>query len=712
MNRCFHPTLATARRIATAAAALAGLLLAAPSARAGTSIYVSPSSDASAMPTGWNACGFYNNHQPALHRNLVDSEGNATSVGLLVMSPAVGQWKNASSTFIGDAAEFEPGRSAGNGLCAAFAESGTYAWADQEARMRVRAIGLDPARLYEFSFAAQRYGSEHDSVRYDVAGANAGSASLVMGGNVRAVARVPGIAPLPDGSVEFTVQAADDSANAAKWAYLTALKIEEMDALAAQDIYVDAYPSVSSASKTWNGLVKGTGAPLLDAEGRTTHVWLETDIDPGAYNGNATDTLTGDAAEFDEARAGSNLQPYFTSTKTITVRGLYPDCTYSFAFVASRNNSDTSTRYDTDFVVSGATSGSASLDARSNTSRIARIDGIRPDEFGTATVTISKGAGNTTAYTYLTAFRISRETMTSGDHAVSVSATAGGSVSATVGGAASAPARYLADSETMVASAAPAAGYRFVGWTSPGHATASANPLSIPGTASAAWTAVFERDSAYESKTMYLCLTGTAGSDTKTWNSVSNATFFCRGASQGPFRTSDRIVTDIALATVQPFGLYPDGREPVNGASSSALTGDAADFNAARANNVNYFTQIQWYSESNTNRAYVAYDVTGLKPGRPYTFRFVGSRMGVTDNRSARYWCEGRNAAMATLDAANNTANVATCADVVADEDGTIRMVFSPAPANSNAYLFTHHNALSITGDLPLFRPGTVVTFR
>ncbi|MBQ6248479.1 MAG: hypothetical protein IJK04_16540 [Kiritimatiellae bacterium] len=136
-------------------------------AQAGTAIYISPSTKT--MPTGWNGLDMVNGHAPILHKNLVDSEGNATSVGLLVMSPALGPWNNAGTAFTGDAAEFEPGRSAGSGCCAAMCAQGTsgYGLDDQEAFIRARVTGLDPAKLYEFSFVAQRYSSNDDDSARD-----------------------------------------------------------------------------------------------------------------------------------------------------------------------------------------------------------------------------------------------------------------------------------------------------------------------------------------------------------------------------------------------------------------------------------------------------------------------------------------------------------------------------------------------------------------
>ncbi len=683
-------------------------------AQAGTAIYISPSTKT--MPTGWNGLDMVNSHAPILHKNLVDSEGNATSVGLLVMSPALGPWNNAGTAFTGDAAEFEPGRSAGSGCCAAMCAQGTsgYGLDDQEAFIRARVTGLDPAKLYEFSFVAQRYSSnDDDSARYTVVGANRGAASLLMKTNTTHVARIPGIAPLPDGSAEFTVVAADANTTSAKWAYLSAMKIEEMDALAAQDIYIDTFTLPSSSSQTWNLLGLGSSAPTLlkDALGNATHVSMGAL--PKQNNGNTGLTFTGDAAEFDKARNGGQI--YLSQTTTTTVSGLYPNCTYSFTFVACRANrtGDSATACAaTDYTVTGATTGTASLDAYNNASSVAKVTGIRPDEYGNATITIALGAGNNLGYAYLLAMKISRETMTSGDHAVAVAATDGGSVSATVGGEASDLARYLSASDTMVATATPAAGYRFVGWTSPGAATATANPLTIPGTSSATWTAVFEKDAAYPSEALYLALDGQPVAPTKIWNTASNETFYSRGAVQTGFRTSDNIPTDISLVTVQPFGLYPNGNKP-SSTFQGTLTGDAADFNDGYSDYKWFhglWVQIQW--NGNTNRAYVAYDVAGLKPNRPYTFRFFGYRASVSDNRSARYWCEGQNAVMATLNPLNNTTQVATCADVVPDADGIVHMVFSPAPANNNVNLFTYHHMLSISGDLPLAVSGTVITFR
>lgn len=689
------------------AAAMAAVTIAA-SASAGTTIQIHPARTA-AVPVGWNNCVFATN-APALYKNLKDSTGTATEVSLFVLAPAPNSnwgW-SASSTFTGDAAEFEEARKVSSGSITAYSTDPDLDSASTDACIRARVMGLDPDKLYEFRFigsvSTAVAGADY-STRYSVFGATDGSAVLDANGNTTQIARVSDIAPLPDGSVEFTVAGTESNTDDRRRGFLSAMKIVETDS----DIYVDPCGTPGSDSKTWNyngntAWVK-TISNLKDASGRTTGISV-AQAGSGSYNQHAALTFTGDAAPFNAARTGSGnsdrSSSWFsgTATPTITVSGLDPTATYSFAFIGCRTNSNTSANYSTAYTVTGATSGTDTIDCRNNTSAIATVSGISPKADGTAVISIARGSGSTQTYFFLTAYRISPDRV----KAVAVRATPGGSVSATVGGAASANSRLLASDESLVATATPDSGYRFVCWTSPNSATTqTANPLTIPGTASATWTAVFEKTAAYTPKTVYIDAYGTPtpGSDSKTWNAFGSAAW-TRGAEAGPFLASDGSQAyGAALRSVHVGG------QDVNSNATSPFTGDAKDFDAARTgasseSNRSLYFGYSWGSKN----AFFAYDLTGLKPGRPYTLRFVGTQMNATsDDRVVRYRCEGANVVQDSINTSKNTTKVATCANVVPDADGTIHIDISPDPANTSSSLFGYLTAFSIEGDFSVEPP-------
>ena len=694
--------------------ALSAAAFGALTAFGGRTFYISPTSQGT-LPTGWNKCPFViSKSQPKLFTDLIDSEGNATDVKLFLMIPATANYPNSTRPFTGEAAEFEPMRSVVNNQSVCSTDPKVSDLGLAESCIRARFEGLDPTKLYAFTFAAQRADGNVDelSARYTVNGANSGAIVMNAHNCTNRVAVLPGIAPLPDGSIEFSVEAAESNTYWKRFGYLTGLKLEEMDDLGAEEIFIDARVAPVSPAWTWNTVPMQTKASyrnLLDRNGNPTRVGIDVEEATGiGSNGNATLDLTGDAAEFNDARVGSNAQLYFNKTShgRATVSGLYPNCTYSFTFVASRKDSDTSKIYTTKYTVTGANGGSSTLDARSNVSNVARVSGIRPTERGEAVIDIDPGDDCNVSWFYIMAFKITRETRYSSDmRAMTVDATAGGSVSATVDGMATNCACYLSADKTLVATATPDAGYRFVGWTSSfTNATVTTNPFTISAAQSATWTAVFEQDSAYVRKTAFIDAHETPANDGKTWNLFGDAKYGWN-QMQGPLVASDGSASAVALRTILPFGMRStDSGKPVNNnatASGVTFTGDAAEFEAARKNNRSLYIQISGSGAvaNVTNRGVVAYDVIGLKPGHPYTFRFAAARDG-SGAREGLYRAIGQNRVTASLEPMGNSTEVAKVADVLPDENGTIRLEILSGPNNANAPRFVYLTAFSIEGDL------------
>ena len=680
---------------------------------AGRAFYISPTSQGT-LPTGWNKCPFViSKSQPKMFTGLVDSEGNATDVKLFLMIPATANYANSTRPFTGEAAEFEPMRSVVNNQSVCSTDPKVSELGLAESCIRARFEGLDPTKLYAFTFAAQRINGNTDdlSARYTVNGANSGAIIMNAYNCTNRVARLPGIAPLPDGSIEFSVEAAESNTYWKRFGYLTGLKLEEMDDLGDEDIYIDARTAPVSPSWTWNTVPmqsKGSYRGLLDRNGNQTRIGIDVAAASGSGNNSATLDLTGDAAEFNDARASNNAQVYFNKSShgRATVLGLYPNCTYSFTFVASRADNDATKIYTTKYTVTGANSGSSTLDARNNATNVARVGGIRPTERGEAVIDIDPGDDCNVSWFYIMAFKITRETRYSSDmRAMTVDATAGGSVSATVAGMTTNTTCYLPADKTLVATATPDAGYRFVGWTSSfTNATVTTNPFTISAAQSATWTAVFEQDVAYTRKTAYIDAHETPANDGKTWNLFDDAKYGWN-QMQGPLVASDGSVSAVALRTILPFGMRStDSALPVNNnatASGVTFTGDAAEFEAARRGNRSLYIQISGSGAVGnvTNRGVVAYDVVGLKPGRPYTFRFAAARDG-SGAREGLYRAIGQNRVTASLEPMGNSTQVAKVADVLPDENGTIRLEILSGPNNANGARFVYLTAFSIEGDL------------
>jgi len=91
-----------------------------------------------------------------------------------------------------------------------------------------------------------------------------------------------------------------------------------------------------------------------------------------------------------------------------------------------------------------------------------------------------------------------------------------------------------------------------------------------------------------------------------------------------------------------------------------------------------------------------AFKFTGLNPGGVYTLTFFAARSGVGDNRETRYTATGATTNFADLDAANNTNNLATVANLRPDSNGEIRIELASGPNNNNANHFTYLGVLRL----------------
>ena len=898
------------KKVMAGLAATALSVVGALTSLAGQKIYIY-SAGGTAL-AGWNKISLYNSHQPRLAKALVDSENQPTGVSLFLMTPAVAYYGNSTGAFIGEAAEFEVARSESGGLASCSTDptkddSGLAAdfRGYHEENIRGRFEGLNPDKLYEFTFVGQRNtGSEDMSTRYTVIGVNTASSVLNTAKNTTKVARLSCIAPRPDGSVEFTVAAAESNTYWMRFGYINAIKVEEMDAaVGAEDIFISVCkdPDNPSAVNTWNYLKCASNFSdhncwlMKNAAGEPTGVSISSSGWATENTGGVTTPYTGDAAEFEELRNGGSKFLYVANSAvlTLTVRGLLPDAAYDFTLLPSRPaNWSTTTCCDTTCTVTGLNSGSGTVNAQQNFTKVVKVDGIKAKADGTVTIAVSAGSANNSGYFNLVGLKIHRQPFyREGDRRVEVNATAGGSVSAIVDADGSIPdedifistckdpdnlyavnfwnrlkctssgntcsaknaageatgvsisnsgsgaentggvttpytgdaaefeelrnggsqfiyinaakmtltvrglypettydftllpsrpaswskttcwnttctvtgensgggtvdaqqnftkvvkvegirpkadgtvtidvakgggnnsgyyaltglkihrhgfrlpssnGRYLGANDTMEVAATPSAGYRFVGWTSSWtDDMVKDNPLKVTGEKHAVWTAVFEKEGDYTAKTVYFDVYGTPSDAAKTWNTLPES-WYRYNQVRGGFRASDGSSSSIGIKAIRAWGLYPDGGKPLNGDNSRPFTGDLADFEPARADHWNLWMQIGW-TGSVENRAFVAYEICGLRPGRKYRFRFAAARHGAGDNREGIFRCVGENTVNAVVNAAGNTSKAAVCDGVVADANGVIRLDIMPSARNDNGNRFFHLVAFSVEGEV------------
>ena len=91
------------------------------------------------------------------------------------------------------------------------------------------------------------------------------------------------------------------------------------------------------------------------------------------------------------------------------------------------------------------------------------------------------------------------------------------------------------------------------------------------------------------------------------------------------------------------------------------------------------------------------FNLSGLNVDKQYDFNFFSSRTNVTDNRETTFTVIGENQGSSSVDAANNTSNLATVMGIKPKTDGTITISIGAGANNSNEYKFFYLNAMVIS---------------
>lgn len=157
----------------------------------------------------------------------------------------------------------------------------------------------------------------------------------------------------------------------------------------------------TSASSPWNNMSSNPLTSLVDSNGETTGVGVNFVQTPWIthYDGAVTGNNTG-------VYPDNVLQDYYffgyygvPSTIDVDVTGLDPEKTYNFTFFAGSDWTGVTNNGTTNYTIGTTT---VSLAVQDNTSEVARIKAVTPDESGTIRFTMTKASG--TAVGYLNAF--------------------------------------------------------------------------------------------------------------------------------------------------------------------------------------------------------------------------------------------------------------------------------------------------------------------
>lgn len=133
-----------------------------------------------------------------------------------------------------------------------------------------------------------------------------------------------------------------------------------------------------------------------------------------------------------------------------------------------------------------------------------------------------------------------------------------------------------------------------------------------------------------------------------------------------------------------------------NTQGTTAPTGDAAEFAPAGGNSAYGHADASW-GDIAAPLLYGEVAFSNLNPTVAYSFTFFASRMNSGEIRDTRYTVTGANSGTDVLDAANNTANVVTIANILPTSDGTITLRLEEGPANTEPHGFFYIGAMKIT---------------
>lgn len=231
---------------------------------------------------------------------------------------------------------------------------------------------------------------------------------------------VVGNSYIPEGFVEVDAEIAQNAAHEAVQSpsmvtELTNYQSAGGSGVITKDVYIDF--ATSSNSTGWNGMTSfledATIPNLKYQDDAFTGVEM---MITSRFNGQntagekVTDTDLNMPAEVSGNSFYGNSKGEWAGLLiekgVITLSGFSDDTTYDFCFFGSRTATD---NRETKYTVIGASTGSSTLNASSNTNELACVEGIKPDANGVITIEVTAGENNDngTGFFYINAMRIS-----------------------------------------------------------------------------------------------------------------------------------------------------------------------------------------------------------------------------------------------------------------------------------------------------------------
>ncbi|MEO2062655.1 MAG: DUF4886 domain-containing protein [Christiangramia sp.] len=233
---------------------------------------------------------------------------------------------------------------------------------------------------------------------------------------------VVGNSYVPDGFVDVDAEIAQNAAHEAvqnpdEITELTDYQSAGGSGVIEKDVYIDF--ATSSNSTGWNGMTSfledATIPNLKYQDNEFTGIEM---MITSRFNGQNTNGETETNTDFNMPAEVSGNSFYGNSKGVwagilvekgvIKLSGFTNDSSYEFCFFGSRTATD---NRETKYTVIGATTGSASLNAASNTDEIACVQGIKADANGEIMIEVTSGDNNDNGngFFYINAMRISPE---------------------------------------------------------------------------------------------------------------------------------------------------------------------------------------------------------------------------------------------------------------------------------------------------------------
>ena len=219
--------------------------------------------------------GARHNVLPPSSQNIPDAidfdTGLPTGVSLALTSPT--GFNEAFTNFDGTTSPTAPGSDFFDNVATAtslFGHDSNFNLDSPRMQVEMTLSGLEPNRLYDFTFFASRTGvSDNRETQYTVEGLNSGVGLLDPANNVDEIAQVSAIQPNANGEVLLNVQKGPGNTNSQRFFYLGAMEIAAVGVIETANF--DADDDIDGADfLTWQrgvGIEAGASLSLGDANG-------------------------------------------------------------------------------------------------------------------------------------------------------------------------------------------------------------------------------------------------------------------------------------------------------------------------------------------------------------------------------------------------------------------------------------------------------------